>query len=144
MLFGWVMNQLLSETKDDLEIRRLSESDVPAAMRLKELAGWNQSDSDWRRLLEIEPEGCFAAWLGDRMVATTTTTGYAKTLGWVGMVLVDPEYRRLGIATSLTRRALQYLDDCEIQTVKLDATPAGHAVYKELGFVEETLIERWE
>src|SRR5689334_13481661 len=103
------MKQSSDKTKDGLEIRRLSQGDIPAAMRLKELAGWNQSDRDWQRLIELEPEGCFAAWVGDHMVATTTTTTYGQALAWVGMVLVAPEYRRLGIATSLMRQALGYL-----------------------------------
>jgi GNAT superfamily N-acetyltransferase len=138
------MNQSCDKTRYDLEIRRLSPGDIPVAVRLKELAGWNQSDRDWRRLIELEPEGCFAAWVGDRMVATTTTTTYGETLAWVGMVLVAPEYRRLGIATSLMRQAVGYLRGCGVRTVKLDATPAGRAVYAQLGVVEEALIERWQ
>lgn len=144
MRSGWGMNQSFNKTESDLTIRRLSEADIPAAMDLKELAGWNQSDRDWRRLLEAEPQGCFAACIGDRMVATTTAITYGRTLAWIGMVLVDREYRRLGIATALVRQALGYLRAREVRTVKLDATPAGRTVYARLGFVEETLIERWQ
>jgi ribosomal protein S18 acetylase RimI-like enzyme len=138
------MHESFDKTLKDMDIRRLSQDDIPAAMQLKERAGWNQSSRDWRRLLEAEPEGCFAASFGDRLVATTTITTYGKTLAWIGMVLVDGEYRRLGIATRLMRRALGYLQVREIQTVKLDATPAGRTVYEGLGFVGEGLIERWQ
>jgi GNAT superfamily N-acetyltransferase len=138
------MSQFSDKTTNDLGIRLLSEGDIPAAMGLKELAGWNQSDSDWRRLLEAAPRGCFAACVGDRVVATTTAIAYGSTLAWIGMVLVDHEYRRLGIATALMRQALGYLHAREVRTVKLDATPAGRTVYARLGFVEETLIERWQ
>ena len=44
-----------------IEIRLLGESDIPAAMQLKEAAGWNQTEEDWRRLLMLEPDGCFGA-----------------------------------------------------------------------------------
>lgn len=138
------MSQFSDKSENDLAIRRLSETDIPAAMNLKELAGWNQSDRDWRRLLEAEPRGCFAACVGDRVVATTTAITYGRTLAWIGMVLVDREYRRLGIATALMRQALAYLQAREVRTIKLDATPAGRTVYARLGFVEETLIERWQ
>ncbi len=138
------MNQLFNKSLEDMAIRLLLPGDIPAAMQLKERAGWNQSNRDWRRLLEAEPEGCFAASLGDRLVATTTTTTYGKTLAWIGMVLVDDQYRRLGIATRLMRRALGYLQECEVRTIKLDATPAGRTVYEGLGFIGEALIERWQ
>src|SRR5881397_491095 len=95
---------------EELEIRLLSESDIPAAMKLKEAAGWNQTENDWRCLLGLEPHGCFAATLHDELVGTTTTTTYDDELAWIGMVLVKPERRRLGIATRLLRTALDYLN----------------------------------
>lgn len=126
------------------EIRLLTANDLPAAMRLKGLARWNQTESDWRRLLKLEPGGCFAASVDGRVVATTTTTTYGKTLAWIGMVIVDPAFRRRGIAARLMRTALASLQTMGIATVKLDATAAGRPVYEELGFVYESLIERWE
>ncbi|MDQ3257836.1 MAG: GNAT family N-acetyltransferase [Acidobacteriota bacterium] len=128
---------------EQIEIRLLSDEDVPAAMRLKNLARWNQTEDDWRRLLTLEPLGCLAATIGGRVVATTTTTAYGRDLAWVGMVLVDPDYRRRGIATRLMRAALEYLRKEKVATVKLDATSDGRQVYESLGFEVELLIERW-
>jgi GNAT superfamily N-acetyltransferase len=125
-----------------IEIRLLRESDLPAAMQLKQLARWNQTEADWRSLLEIEPNGCFAAVLDDQLVGTTTTTRYGSELAWVGMVLVRPENRRTGIATKLFETALKYLDG-KVRTVKLDATADGKPVYERFGFQVESLIERW-
>ena len=125
-----------------LEIRLLTEADVTAAMKLKESAGWNQTENDWRCLLELEPSGCFAAELNGELVGTTTTTTYEEELAWIGMVLVQPERRRQGIGTRLMTTALEYLKD-KVATVKLDATPAGKFVYEGFGFKTEGLIERW-
>jgi predicted N-acetyltransferase YhbS len=130
-------------TPETFEIRLLTEADIPAAMRLKELARWNQTEADWRRLLRLEPRGCFAATAGGRVVATTTTTRFGRELAWVGMVLVEPDYRRRGIATRLLRAALDYLRGAGVPVVKLDATPAGRPVYEALGFEAESLVERW-
>jgi ribosomal protein S18 acetylase RimI-like enzyme len=127
----------------DVEIRLLCAEDLPEAMRLKEAAGWNQTEEDWRRLLRLEPRGCFAATAGGQLVGTTTTTAYGRELAWVGMVLVDPEFRRRGIASRLMRAALAHLDGEGISLVKLDATPDGRHVYEGLGFESERLIERW-
>ncbi|HEX7174788.1 MAG TPA: GNAT family N-acetyltransferase [Pyrinomonadaceae bacterium] len=123
-------------------IRLLEESDVAEAMRLK-AARWNQTEEDWLRLLRLCPRGCFAATAGVRLVGTTTITVYGRGLAWVGMVLVDPDFRRRGIATALVREALKGLDAAAVTTVKLDATPEGAPVYEALGFEAELHIERW-
>jgi GNAT superfamily N-acetyltransferase len=127
---------------DQLEIRLLFESDIPAAMKLKEAAGWNQTEADWRRLLKLEPHGCFAAIENDQLVGTTTTTTYKEDLAWIGMVLVDPQHRRRGIATRLMETALSYLDG-KVAVIKLDATAEGRPVYEKFGFKTESLVERW-
>ena len=126
-----------------IEIRPLVEADIPAAMSLKVSAGWNQTEADWLRLLRLEPRGCFAAAAGERLVGTVTTTSYGRELAWVGMVLVDPSFRRRGIASRLMGAALSYLDGEGIETVKLDATPDGLHVYERLGFEDELTVERW-
>jgi GNAT superfamily N-acetyltransferase len=126
----------------DMEIRLLLESDLPAAMKLKEAAGWNQTEDDWLRLLRLEPDGCFAAIKDGELVGTTTTTTYKADLAWVGMVLVDPKNRRQGIATKLMETALDYLKR-KVATVKLDATPQGKMVYEKFGFEVESMVERW-
>jgi GNAT superfamily N-acetyltransferase len=126
-----------------IEIRLLAERDVAEAMGLKEAAGWNQTEEDWRRLLRLGPDGCFAATAGGRLVATTTTTAYGRALAWVGMVLVDPLFRRKGIATALVRAALDSLEAEGVAAVKLDATSEGAPVYESLGFEAELRIERW-
>jgi GNAT superfamily N-acetyltransferase len=125
-----------------VEIRLLFESDIPAAMRLKDAAGWNQTEDDWRRLLMLEPNGCFGAIEDGRLVGTTTTTTYGDELAWIGMVLVDPQHRRQGIAAKLMSVAIDYLN-WKAGTVKLDATALGQPVYERFGFQVESLIERW-
>src|SRR5437868_1321191 len=101
---------------DELEIRLLTEGDIGAGMRLKELAGWNQTESDWRRLLKLDRQGCFAACIDHRVVGTATSTAYGPDLAWIGMVLVDPDYRRRGIATQLMQATLDSLRSRGVKT----------------------------
>src|SRR5207248_11680694 len=100
-----------------VEIRRLVSDDVAAVLRLRDLAGWNQTRADVLRLLVLEPEGCFAACDGGRVIGTATATDYGTALGWVGMVLVDPEFRRRGVATALMGAALDHLRRRGVTTV---------------------------
>jgi ribosomal protein S18 acetylase RimI-like enzyme len=134
---------LIRAMQDELEIRLLTENHISAGLRLSKLAGWNQTESDWRRLLKHDPQGGFIACLNNRVVGTTTSTAYGTDLAWIGMVLVDPDCRRRGIATQLVQETLRSLRSRGVKTIKLDATPAGQQVYSALSFVEETCIERW-
>src|SRR5258705_12273018 len=55
----------------EMEIRLLRESDLPAVLRLKELAQWNQTENDWLRVLRLEPHGCFSAPFKDNVLCAT-------------------------------------------------------------------------
>ena len=120
-----------------MHLRAMTKGDVPSGMRLKELAGWNQTANDWDRFLEASPEGCFVAESHGEVRGTVTTIVYESRFAWVGMVLVDPDHRGQGIGTQLLLRAIEYLDGLGITTVKLDATPKGKPIYERLGFVTE-------
>ncbi len=123
-----------------LALRPLTTDDVPAGLRLGALAGWNQTEDDWRLLLSCGAGGRFAAVHNGRVVGTACGLAYAPDLAWIGMVLVDPEYRRLGIATRLMEAALESLAGCG--AVGLDATAAGRAVYARMGFTELCAVSR--
>jgi GNAT superfamily N-acetyltransferase len=111
---------------------------------LRRLENWNQTPADLKRFLDYEPRGCFLARLDGEAVGTVTTTTYGQELGWIGMMLVHPEFRRRGIASALMKTSLDYLNEKGIACIKLDATPAGKPVYERLGFCAEWEFERWE
>jgi GNAT superfamily N-acetyltransferase len=121
----------------------MTPNDIPGAVRLNALAGWNQTESDWKRFLAASPNGCLVVDDAAKVVGTATTVSYEDRFAWIGMVLVDPEFRNRGIGTRLLRRMIEYLDDAGIPTLKLDATPLGKPLYEKLGFVSEYEIERW-
>jgi len=124
-------------------IRVMTPADIPAGMRLKDLAGWNQTSEDWGRFLQESPEGCFVAECDGRVAGTVTTIVYEGRVAWVGMVLVDPDFRGQGMGTALLERAIDHLDARAVPCVKLDATPQGKPLYATLGFKVEYEIERW-
>ena len=134
----------MGQTESAVEIRPLKQSDLTAAIRFSQQAQWNQTESDWQRLLKLEPHGCFVACTDLSVIGTITTVTYGTELAWIGMVLVDPDFRRHGIGTCLMHAALNYLQRAGVTTIKLDATPAGYQLYESLGFVTEAIVERWE
>jgi predicted N-acetyltransferase YhbS len=121
----------------------MTPDDIPAAMRLKEIAGWNQTVADWRRFLSANPAGCFVAEHDGRVIGTVTTIVYEDRFAWIAQLLVDPEHRGQGIGAALLKRAISYLDSQNIPCMKLDATPLGKPLYQKLGFVSEYESQRW-
>jgi GNAT superfamily N-acetyltransferase len=128
----------------DHGIRFLQASDIPSAMRLAEAAGWNQTAGDWARLLEVQPDGCFALEQDGVIAATATAVIYGRDLGWVGMVLTLPPFRKRGFARLLMRGVMEFAAACGAARVGLDATEMGIALYREFGFEDQCPIERWE
>jgi ribosomal protein S18 acetylase RimI-like enzyme len=128
----------------NVSVRPLTVADLRFASQVRALAGWNQTEADWRGYLEFEPEGCFIAEAGGKPAGTATAIRYGEKFGWIGMVLVHPEARRHGIGTTLLRATIDYLQQRGPRCVKLDATPMGKKVYVPLGFRDEYDVTRYE
>jgi predicted N-acetyltransferase YhbS len=117
-------------------------NDLPAGLQLSRQAGWNQTEADWSRTLDLEPEGCFVAEREGETVGTVTTCIFGS-VAWVAMVLVDEVVRGQGIGKALVAHAVEFLDRQGIRTVRLDATPLGLPIYEKLGFVAEYRLDRY-
>ncbi|GAB4461938.1 MAG: GNAT family N-acetyltransferase [Anaerolineae bacterium] len=131
----------------DWEVRRMTRDDIAGATALTRRVGWSHDADEWRRLLEWEPEGCYCV-AGEvkgepALIGTVTTTAYGDALAWVGMMLVDPQYRRQGIATALLSTCLRALYARGIARVMLDATDAGLPLYRAFGFRELYRVHMW-
>jgi GNAT superfamily N-acetyltransferase len=125
-----------------LSLRLMNDADVPLGMRLKSQAGWNQIEADWRRMLAMQPDGCFVAeWNG--VPAGTVATCIFDSVAWIAMMLVDEPLRGKGIGRALMEQALAFLDSRHMRTVRLDATPLGQPLYEKLGFVAEYSLARY-
>jgi GNAT superfamily N-acetyltransferase len=126
-----------------IHIRAMAAQDIELGLRLKDQAGWNQTEADWHRFLDLEPKGCFVAEWDGRPVATTTTC-LLGTVGWIAMVLVDESTRNRGIGTRLVEHAVTELLTRGARTIRLDATPLGKPVYERLGFIADYELARMQ
>jgi GNAT superfamily N-acetyltransferase len=113
-----------------------------AGFALSSIAGWNQTIEDWHLLLNTS--ACYGIEIDGRIVATASLICYGRTLGWIGMVLTHPEFRRRGLARELVTHAIERAEELGVQTLKLDATDDGRRLYESLGFREEQAVERWQ
>lgn len=126
--------------KQDFRLRQMQLTDMGALMEIKNAEHWNQTEQDWKFLIENYPEYCQVAAIEDQVVGTVTSTNFNNQVGWIGMMLVRKPYRGLGISRKLMQTTIDRLSACE--SIKLDATPAGEKVYEKLGFQVECNVFR--
>ncbi len=117
-------------------IRRLERDDLDFVDRQKLREGWAFSREQFEVYLEHDPDGCFVAVAGPEPVGMVTTTCFGPS-GWVGNLIVEPDFRSYGIGRALMERALEFLQGKGTTTVRLEADPPGVPLYRTLGFVDE-------
>ena len=124
-----------------MQARPLTEADLPRAVALSTLVGWNQTAADWRAFLEGGAVRALDDDHPDCLAATAAVLPFGRDLAWISMVLVRPDRRREGLATRLMRWAVEHLHGT--RCAALDATPAGREVYRGLGFADAFGFARW-
>jgi len=127
-----------------LNIRTFRVDDIGLGLELCRLAGWNQLEADWRRLLALAPDGVFIAEEDERPCGSGSTTLYGTQTAWIGMILVHPDFRKRGIGTAIMDKLIAHLRAQNIESIKLDATDLGRPVYLKLGFKDERPIHRYK
>lgn len=121
-------------------MREMQLSDMPELMYLKNEEGWNQTEQDWEMLIKYKGSVNLVAEIEDQIIGSLTAINYVNKIAWIGMMLINKKYRRMGISKSLLNAAIEELKVCD--SIKLDATPAGHHVYEKIGFIDEYDIDR--
>ena len=121
--------------------RDMTPADLSSGLALCRQSGWNQTEADWRLLLE--PPSVFrVAEQQGRVIGCAGGMVYGSDLAWICMVLVDASARGQGFGTRLMTEVLERLPP--VDAVGLDATPKGEPVYSRLGFAGASALARLE
>ena len=126
--------------KTDFIVRPMQPEDIVYAMKLSNAEGWNQTENDWKLLIEGPQNVCLVAQYNKKIIGTTTAMNYANQIAWIGMVLVAKESRGQGVSKLLLTNILKKLES--FASIKLDATPAGKQVYQKFDFKDEYQVTR--
>jgi GNAT superfamily N-acetyltransferase len=118
------------------EIEKLSLAEAPAGLALSDEAGWNQTSEDWRYFLQRGM--VFGLRDAEARVIATAALLPSPPVTWISMVLVTARWRRRGLANLLMTRCIDTAGARNLEPW-LDATPAGAAVYRPMGFAETGL-----
>lgn len=126
-----------------IEFHPLTEEMLLSAQRLSAQAGWEQTSEDWRRLISLDPSSV-QVWCDEGEVrASYSIASYGRELAWIGMVLVDRDYRGRGLGKIVFQQALDDARARGIQALGLDATDLGEPIYQKVGFAYTCPIVRW-
>jgi ribosomal protein S18 acetylase RimI-like enzyme len=118
----------------------MTTADLFQALALSGNEGWNQTEKDWRLLLENPDNICIVAEKDKKVAGTATALVHSGKIAWIGMVIVNKALRGQGAGKMLMAHIIEKLD--QIESIKLDATPAGQPLYKSLGFIDEYKLFR--
>jgi GNAT superfamily N-acetyltransferase len=121
-------------------VRPMTPDDLSQALTLSTAEGWNQTEKDWRLLLDNPDNICIVVEKDNKVAGTATALVHSGKVAWIGMVIVDKAYRGQGAGRILMTQIIKKLK--HIASIKLDATPAGQPLYKSFGFIDEYAIFR--
>lgn len=99
-----------------------------------------------QRFIKRNPKTSVVA-LKDRKIVGSILCGHDGRTGCFYHVCVDPDYRNHGIATQMTKFALEALrkeEICKVTLVAFSKNQIGNTVWHELGWKERTDLNYYE
>jgi len=116
-----------------LQIRTMSNEDLPFAVQITGQMRWNLLEDDFKFMIELEPEGCFVAVDNNKRIGLATTINYGD-IGWFGNLVVNKAYRNKGAGSKLVKHSIEYLLRKHVKTVGLYAYDNRIHFYDRLDF----------
>lgn len=127
-------------TDHQFAVRRLHLQDVAQLIHLSDTVGWDYDEGDICTIMSSGTVYGHVTQTGD-VVSCAAVIPYGKDLVSIGMVIVHPSYRRLGLGREATIQCITTLDGTT--PIMLVATPEGKPMYEALGFKTVDLIRKF-
>ncbi len=111
-----------------------SYSDIIFAAALTASQKWHsETETEITTLFNNKSNGCLIAELNGNPLGICVATAYPE-FGFIGELIVKPEYRNLGIGRLLMNHAIEYLNSMNIHNIFLDGVKKAIPLYERLGF----------
>jgi GNAT superfamily N-acetyltransferase len=112
-------------------IRTMTPGDLDTVIEWAAAEGWNPGRWDRDAFLAADPEGFLIGLLDDRPIASISVVKYGSTFGFLGLYIVQPDYRGQGYGIAIWRAGMARMQG---RTVGLDGVVAQQANYAKSGF----------
>ncbi|MGS4944047.1 GNAT family N-acetyltransferase [Meridianimarinicoccus sp. RP-17] len=122
-------------------LRPMRADELPAILDWAAAEGWNPGDDDAPAFFAADPDGFFVADAGGGPVAAISVVNHDPAMAFLGLYIVDPNWRGQGIGRRLWDHALAHAGG---RTVGLDGVPAQQPNYAKSGFVRTGETTRFE
>ncbi|MBT5017421.1 GNAT family N-acetyltransferase [Planctomicrobium sp.] len=127
-------------------IRNLIEDEVRQLVRWAESEGWNPGVDDAALFWNLDPQGYLGIEIEDQMIGGGAIIKHNSMFGFMGLFIVDPEFRGKKLGTKLwfarRDRLLDRLD--QNGTIGLDGVDDMVPFYEKGGFKQYTRHRRFE
>lgn len=125
---------LANREMNDLAISQMGPQDLPLAASYTAAEGWVSEDLiAFRGFYQHDPAGCLLARLNGQPVGIGIATSYGES-GFIGELIVHPNYRGRGIGANLLEHAINYLRCRGANTIYLDGDLNAVPLYERHGF----------
>ncbi len=117
--------------------------DLDFAAGLVQAEGWrSETRLSLEDFLAHEPNGCFVAESDGHPAGMVIATSYRQN-GFIGELIVLPEWRGRGLGRALFAHAVQYLQNEGVTSIYLDGDDPGIPIYEKAGFRKVCLSRRF-
>jgi len=115
-------------------IRTMRSDDLDFAAQCTAAEGWHtETKQEFEGFLAYDNQGCFIAEWESRKAGICVAVRYG-TKGFIGEVIVRPEFRAKGLGPRLFNQAVVYLQKQGCTSISLDAVPRAASFYESFGF----------
>jgi GNAT superfamily N-acetyltransferase len=126
-----------------LTIRPWTKEDIPYVCQSVSREQWGHTRNDIERCWHWEPKGCLIVGEEGVRLGHVSCIAYGK-LGWIGLLIVNPELRGKGIGTALMEKAITHLRETGVESIRLEAVEEVVPLYERLDFRQEFASLRYQ
>lgn len=115
-----------------MNLQPLHTEDIPSLIELSASLGWDYSRPDLHTILTSGIAYGHKTPTG-KLISSAAIFPYGSKLASLGMVMVDPAHRRLGLGQAATQKVMDSLPDTNTP-IALVATEQGVPLYEKMGY----------
>ncbi|MBS8266505.1 N-acetyltransferase [Mesobacillus boroniphilus] len=130
----------MKKYNEGLELVELNPSDTWGLVMLSASVGWDYDEEEIGTLFSSSSKVFGHKNFEGKLVSSAAIIPYDKKLASIGVVIVDNDYRGLGLGKEVTQKCI---DSARDRSIMLIATAEGKPLYEKLGFTVVDSVHKY-